>query len=131
MLEIILQYVLIVLLVVGLGYLIYLFKDKGFSIKEDYFGISYSILSMLAVQEETPENIKKILRVVSEVVSYVEANYKNEENTVKEEKALKLARDAVKALNFKSEVSDDSIIYLIRLACAFLPPTHKSIDVTQ
>lgn len=128
MLQIILEYVLIVLLVVGLGYLIYLFKDKGVSIKEDYFGIAYSILSTLGAQEETPDNVKKILRAVSDAVSFIEANYKNEDNMTKEEKAVELSRDSINALNFKSEISDESIVYLIRLASAFMPPTHKSSD---
>jgi hypothetical protein len=131
MLQIILQYVLIILLVVGLGYLIYLFKDKGVSLKEDYFGIAYSILGMLDAAEETPLNIKRILRTIRDIVSFIEANYKNEDNNVKEKKALELARNAVKALSLKSEISDDSITYLIRLACAFLPPTGKDTNVIQ
>lgn len=131
MFQLIIQYVLIVMLVIGLGYLIYLFKDKGVSINEDYFGIAYSILNMLGANEGTPDNIKKVLRAVRDAVSYVETNYKDADNSLKEKKALELAKDTLKVLNFQNELSDDSIIYLIRLACAFLPATNKVKNIIQ
>jgi hypothetical protein len=128
MVEIIVQYVLIVLLVTGLGYLVYLLKDKDINIKDDYFGLAYVILGSLADGESTPENVKKIIRVVSEAVQYVEANYKNGENTYKEEEASKMAKDAISLLNFQSDVDDESLKYLIRLAAALLPPTNKVVE---
>ena len=92
MAEIIIQYVLILLLVTGLGYLVYLLKDKDINIKEDYFGLAYVILGCLSASEATPENAKRIIRIVSDVVQYVETNYKNSENTFKEEKAIKYGK---------------------------------------
>jgi len=125
MVEIIIQYVLIVLLVTGLGYLVYLLKDKDINIKDDYFGLAYVILGSLADGESTPENVKKIIRSVSDAVQYVEINYKNDENTFKEEEAIKIAKDAISLLNFQSNIDGESLKYLIRLAAALLPPTNK------
>lgn len=123
---IILQYVSIVLLVVGLGYLLYLLKEKECKFNEDYFGITYSILRTLTDTEITSENVKKILRIVSKIVLNIEDNYKDENNKVKEDKALQLAREALKELKFKRTIDDDSIRYMIRLAAALLPATNKS-----
>lgn len=128
MVEIIIQYALIVLLVVGLGYLVYLLKDKDMNLKDDYFGLAYVILGSLVASEATPENIKKIIRIVSEAVQYVETNYKNGENTFKEEEAIKMAKNAIALLNFQSDIDDESLRYIIRLAAALLPPTNKLID---
>ncbi len=128
MVEIIIQYVLIVLLVTGLGYLVYLLKDKDINIKDDYFGLSYVILGSLTAGESTPENVKKIIRTVSEAVQYVETNYKNGENTFKEEEAIKVAKDAIALLNFQSNIDDESLKYMIRLAAALLPPTNKTVE---
>jgi len=125
MVEIIIQYVLIVLLVTGLGYLAYLLKDKETNIKDDYFGFAYVILGSLAANDSTPENAKKILRIISKAVQYVETNYRNSENTLKEEKAIKIAKADTGLLKFKSNVDYESLRYLIRLAVAFLPPTNK------
>lgn len=123
---IILQYVSIVLLVVGVGYLFYLLKEKECKFNEDYFGITYSILRTLTDTEITSENVKKILRIVSKIVLNVEDNYKDEDNKVKEDKALQLAREALQELKFKRNIDDDSIRYMIRLAAALLPATNKS-----
>ena len=129
MTEIIIQYTLIVLLVIGLGYLVYLLRDKDIEIKDDYFGLANVILGSLIASEATPENVKKIIRVVSGAVQYVEANYKNSENTFKEELAIKMAKDASSLLNFQSKIDSESLKYLIRLAAALLPPTNKEHEI--
>ncbi|MCY6356462.1 hypothetical protein [Clostridium sp. ZS2-4] len=128
MTELIVQYVLIVLLVVGLAYFIFLLKDKDIKISEDYFGIAYTILGFLQENEATSENIKKILRFVSEAVNYVEVNYKDEDNFIKEEKALVLAREALATLDFKNEIPDETLRQIIRLSAVFLPPTKNQVD---
>jgi hypothetical protein len=125
MTELIIQYIFIIFLVVGIVSLIYFLKEKGIIRDGDYFGITYTILGMLDGREATNENVKKILRAVSSAVFFIEENLKNEENSVKEEKAVEMAKEALKVFNFRSEISDASIRYTIRLACAFLPPTHK------
>ena len=129
MAQIIIQYTLVVLLVIGLGYLVYLLKDKDLDMKEDYFGFDSVILGSLLASEATPENIKKIIRIVSGVVQYVEVNYKNSENTFKEETAIKLAMDATNLLNLQSKIDSESIKYLIRLAAALLPPTNNQQEM--
>lgn len=127
---IIIQYVSIVLLVVGVGYLLYLLKEKESKFNEDYFGITYSILRSLRDTEITSENVKKILRIISKIVLYIEDNYKNEDNKVKEDKALQFAKEALKELKFRRTIDDDSIRYIIRLSTAFLPPTNKQSNNT-
>ncbi|MCY6372743.1 hypothetical protein [Clostridium ganghwense] len=128
MTQLIMQYVLIVLLVVGLGYFVYLLKDKGVNISEDYFGIAYTVLGFLQVNEANTDNVKRILRAVSLAVNYVETNYKDEDNITKEEKALVLAREAVEVLDFQSEIRDENLRQIIRLGVAFLPPTNKNSE---
>jgi hypothetical protein len=130
--EIIVQYVLIVLLVTGLGYLAYLLKDKGINIKDDYFGFAYVILGSLLASEATPGNLKVIIRIVSAAVRYVETNYKNSENDFKEKEAIRMARNDISLLSFQNNIDDESIKYLTRLAAAALPPTNKEIkDSTE
>ncbi|WP_243108043.1 hypothetical protein [Clostridium sp. JN-9] len=101
--------------------MIYLLKDRGTIIKEDYYGITGSILSMLEDKEASQVNVKSILREVSKAVSFVELNFKNEDNEIKQEKALEMARNSILELNLSTEIPDESIIYIIRLSTALLP----------
>ena len=119
--EIIFQYALVILLVFGLGYLIYIIKDKGLQLFEDYFGFTYAILNTLQSDESTKENMKNILRMVSEAVRYVEVEFLNSPNEIKEQKALKLSRSIIKNAGFESHIDDNSIRYLIRICAAMLP----------
>lgn len=119
--SIVLQYVLIVFLVVGIAYFVYLLKDKGLGIKDDYFGIASFILSSLSQDEATPENVKKIIRAVGKAVEFVEVNYKDEDNAMKEDTAMELSKEALNALNLTNPIPEDSIRYIIRLAAALLP----------
>lgn len=122
---IILQYVSIVLLVVGVGYLLYLLKEKESKFNEDYFGITYNILRTLSDKEITYENVKRILRIISKIVLHIEENYKNKDNRFKEDKALQLSKEALKELKFKRIIDDDSIRYIIRLSAALLYDENK------
>jgi hypothetical protein len=128
MVEIIIQYILILLLVIGLGYLVYLLKDNDVNIVDDYFGLNYVILGSLSEGEATAENVKKIIRIIAQTVKYVEINYGDKDNKFKEEKAIKMARDTTNLLCFQSNIDDESIKYLIRLAVALLPSTNNTID---
>lgn len=128
MAEIIIKYVLIVLLVIGLGYLAYLLKDKDKNFKDDYFGFDCIILGSLSASESTPENAKTIIRIISEAVRYVEINYNDSENTLKEEEAIKTVKYSTSLLSFKNNIDDESLKYLIRVAAALLPPTNKIIE---
>ena len=131
MVEIIIQYVLIVLLVTGLGYLVYLLKDKAINITDDYFGFAYVILGSLLASEATPQNTKIIIRIVSAAVRYVETNYRNRENTFKENEAIRVAKNDISLLGFQNKIEDESIKYLTRLAAASLPPTNKVIEESK
>lgn len=122
---IIIQYVSVALLVVSVGYLLYLLKEKEPKFNEDYFGITYSILSSLGDIEGTSENVKKVLRVISKTVLFIEDNYRNEDNKFKEDTALKIAKESLRELKLRRTIDDDSIRYIIRLSAALLPPTNK------
>jgi hypothetical protein len=126
--EIIIQYVLILLLVTGLGYLVYLLKDNDVNIVDDYYGLHYVILGSLSESESTAENVKKIIRIIAQTVKYVETNYGDKDNKFKEEKAIQMAKNAINLLCFQSNIDDESIKYLIRLAVALLPSTNNTID---
>ena len=128
MLQLLLQYVLIVALVIGIGYLIYIIKEKDVNISDDYYGIANTILNGLLSSEATPAIVKNILRVISDAVHYVEDNLNNADNQTKENEALNMVKDALKVLNLKSIIDDDSIRFLIRLACGFLPSTHSKLN---
>lgn len=119
--SIVFQYILIVFLVVGIAYLVYLLKDRGVGIKDDYFGIASFILSTLSQDEATPENVKMIIRAVGKAVEFVEVNYKDEDNVMKEDTAMELSKEALAALNLINPLPEDSIRYIIRLAAALLP----------
>jgi hypothetical protein len=128
MVEIIIQYILIVLLVIGLGYLAYLLKDKNQNIKDDYFGLANVILGSLSASEFTPQNAKIIIRIISKAVQFVETNYRNSENTLKEKEAIKIAKEGTNSLSFNINVDEESLKYLVRIAAALLPPTNKPIS---
>ncbi len=128
MVEIIIQYVLILFLVTGLGYLAYLLKDRDVNVTDDYYGLDYAILGSLSHGEDTAENVKEIIRIISQEVQYVETNYKNSENDFKEEKAIIMAKNSINVLGFESNIDNESLKYMVRLAAALLPPTNKTIE---
>jgi len=128
MVEIIIQYILILLLVIGLGYLVYLLKDNEVNIVDDYYGLNYVILGSLSEGESTAENVKQIIRTISQTVEYVETNYSCEDNKFKEEKAIKMAKNATNLLCFQGNIDDESIKYLVRLAVALSTSTNNTID---
>lgn len=128
MVEIIIQYILIVILVIGLGYLAYLLKDKNLNTKDDYFGLANVVLGSLSASEYTPENVKKVIRIISKAVQFVETNYKNNENPLKEKEAIKIAKEGTNLLNFQINVDEESLKYLVRIAAALLPPTNKTVS---
>ena len=125
MLQTILQYLFIIALVVGVVYFFYLIKEKGENIDENYFGITYSILDTLLGKELTYENVKSILRIVSQSVYYVEINMKEFEDQKKEDIALSMIIESVKKIDLRHPLSDNSIRYLIRLSCGFMITTKK------
>lgn len=120
MIEIIIQYILLVAIVLGISYFVYLLRENDTQIKNDYYGITYNILK-LEENESTEENIKNVLRAIGEAVFFVEENFKTDYNDVKEEKALMISRELIENLNLKSTISDNTIKRIIKLICAMLP----------
>lgn len=124
---IIFQYILLVLLIVGIAYFMYLIREKEEQIKDDYYGITYNLLTFLDDNESTSENVKKVLRTVGECVNFVEENFKNQSNIEKEEKAISISKEAIENLNFNRKIDDESLICIIRLATAFMKPTNENL----
>ena len=124
MTELIIQYVLIVLMVLGIAYFIYFLREKGIIRDDDYYGITYTILAQLENHEASKENVKRILRQVASVVKFVETTFVEDEDKIKEEKALAMAREAIRELDIQSELGDNSLRYLIRLVCALEKKTY-------
>ena len=120
-----LECLFIAALVIGLVYFFYLIKEKGENIDENYFGITYSILDTLLGKELTYDNVKSILRIVSECVNYVETKMKEFEDQKKEEMALSMIIESVKKINLRHPLSDNSIRYLVRLSCGFMITVKK------
>lgn len=119
MAELIVEYVLIVLMVLGIAYLIYFLREKGIIRNDDYYGITYTILAELENHEAGQENVKKILRAAAASVNFVENTYKDDDNKTKEDRAVAITREAIRDLNIHSDIGDRSLKYLIRMACAF------------
>lgn len=119
--EILLQYMLIIFLVIGIGYLIYLIRDRGIELYEDYFGLTYALLNTLQSDERGTQNIKRILRIVGEVVRFIEIEYFNEPNEKKEMEAVKLVHELLEEAGFESPIDEQSIRYIIRISSAMLP----------
>lgn len=120
MLQTILEYLFVIAVVVGFVYFFYRIKEKALDIDENYFGITYSILDTLLGKELTYENVKGILRIVSECVYNVETNNKEAQDQKKEDIALSMIIESVKKINLRHPLSSNSIRYLIRLSCGFM-----------
>jgi hypothetical protein len=105
-------------MVLGVAYFIYFLKEKGVIRNGDYYGITYTILAQLENHEATKENVKRILRQVAIVVRFVEETYGNDTDKLKEEKAIAMVREAIRELDIQSELGDNALRYLVRLACA-------------
>lgn len=111
--ELILQYALLGMVLICLIYLIYLVRDKGDNLNEDYFGLSYSIFSTLTSDERTKENVEKILKIiVSSIEELKELNLSIKEL---ENEEVNLAREKISENGFLSIIDENSIRYVIRL----------------
>lgn len=113
------QYLLIFILILGFLYLIYVLKENSDDKNNDFFGLRGSVLNSLDKEEATYKIIEDILEAVFDGVNYVELNYKDEESGIKEEKALSLVKKSILNMDLKSNISDDNIIHLIRVAYIF------------
>ncbi|MFL0250053.1 hypothetical protein ACJDT4_06425 [Clostridium neuense] len=118
-------YILLVMLVIGLGYMFYLSKEKDIEIKEDYFGLNFSVFNTIKNEEYNKENIKTIFKIIKDSIMYVEDNYKFDINLRKENIALMISKDEIKKLKLKSKIDDESIRAIIRIGCAFMLSDKK------
>ena len=125
LLQTVLEYSLIMLFAIGFVYFLYHIKERNENIDENYFGITYSILDTLLGKELTYDNVKNILRTVSEAVYYVETNMKELDDQEKENVALSMIIESVKKIDLRYPLSDNSIRFLIRLSCGFMITDKK------
>ncbi len=81
------QYILIIILIIAIGYFLYLIRNKSEDYLEDYYGLSDIIINT-DCKDEKVEKYKIILRAIGFSVYEVEKDFKNQSNEIKEDKAL-------------------------------------------
>ncbi|WP_234120262.1 hypothetical protein [Clostridium hydrogenum] len=121
----VLIYSALVVLIIGISYIIYLFKEKDVELQEDYYGLNFNVFHTIKKEEYNEKIIKKILKIIKSSINFVENNYKLEKNYLKENKALEISKGEIKKLNLKSKIDDESIRALIRLGCVFMISDNK------
>ncbi len=119
------QYILIVILIIAIGYFLYLIRNKSEDYLENYYGLSDIIINTDYEDEKSRENIKIILRAIGSSVYEVEKNFNNESNEIKEDKALKKTQQLLKEYKFKGKINEYTLRYLIRINCALMGELYK------
>ncbi|KEI88045.1 hypothetical protein EXM98_07440 [Clostridium botulinum] len=119
------QYILIIILIIAIGYFLYLIRNKSEDYLEDYYGLSDIIINTDCKDEKSRENIKIILRAIGFSVYEVEKDFKNQSNEIKEDKALEKIEHLLKEYKFKGKINEDTLRYLIRISCALMNETYK------
>ncbi|GAA0064682.1 hypothetical protein [Clostridium sp. CTA-1] len=119
------QYILIIILIIAIGYFLYLIKNRSDDYSENYYGLSDIIINTDYEEEKSRENIKIILRAIASSVYYVEKNFKKESNNIKENKALEKVEELLKEYKFKGKINEDTLRYLIRINCALMNELYK------
>lgn len=118
----VLEYSMLVILVVGFAYIIYLFKEKDAEVKEDYYGLNFRVFHTIKNEEYNEELIKALMKIIKDNIKYVENNYLTYGSIEKENKALELTKKKIKTMGLKSKVDDESLRVIIRLGCVFMFP---------
>lgn len=124
--EILVQVLIIITVVLGITGIVLIFKKNNIEPKEKVFENIYTILESLQTLGFADEQIKKILRVIMDGVKYVEENFKDSPNNVKENQAFNFIKGQLDILKFDNVLSDDDIRIFIRLSAAFLNPDSLS-----
>ncbi|EKS4342961.1 hypothetical protein QB607_000906 [Clostridium botulinum] len=119
------QYILIIILIIAIGYFLYLIKNRSDDYLENYYGLSDIIINTDYEEEKSRENIKIILRAIASSVYYVEKNFKKESNNIKENKALEKVEELLKEYKFKGKINEYTLRYLIRINCALMNELYK------
>ena len=119
------QYILIVVLIIAIGYFLYLIRNKSEDYLENYYGLSDIIINTDYEDEKSRENIKIILRAIGSSVYEVEKNFNNESKEIKEDKALKKTQQLLKEYKFQGKMNEDTLRYLIRINCALMGELYK------
>lgn len=119
------QALLIILVVLALGIIVGLLRKREIVPNDKFLNFGYNILSMLEELGVADENTKKILRIIMEGVRYVEENFNNMSNPVKEETALNVVKDNLKDLNGIENLTDEELKTFIRLSAILLGESKK------
>ena len=120
--EILVQVLIIITVILGITGMVLMFKKNNIEPKEKIFENSYTILKSLQTLGFADEETKNILRLIMNRVKYVEKNFKDSPNNVKENQAFNFIKEQLDTLKFDNVLSDDDIRTFIRLAAAFLNP---------
>lgn len=123
--EIILQIIGILVVVFGGAAGFWYIKRKNIVIDEDYFKLANQIATLIDGSIKDDNQLKQITRTVMKTVQWVEANMTNAPNDIKEDTAVDMFKEALKALNLKKPLDDQTIRQIIRIACMFLEATNK------
>ncbi|WP_461614062.1 hypothetical protein [Clostridium sp. Marseille-QA1073] len=124
--EVLVQVLIIITVVLGITGIVLIFKKNNIEPKEKVFENIYTILIMLQTLGVADEGTKKILRLIMDGVKYVEENFKDSPNNVKENQAFNFIKEKLDILKFDNVLSDDDIRTFIRLAATFLKPNELS-----
>ncbi|WP_291579297.1 hypothetical protein [Clostridium sp. UBA6640] len=120
--EVLVQVLIIITVILGITGMVLMFKKNNIEPKEKIFENSYTILKSLQTLGFADEETKNILRLIMNRVKYVEKNFKDSPNNVKENQAFNFIKEQLDILKFDNVLSDDDIRTFIRLAAAFLNP---------
>ena len=115
---------IIITIVLGITGIVLIFKKNNIEPKEKAFENIYTILIMLQSLGFADKETKKNLKLIMEGVKYVEDNFKDSPNNVKENQAFNFIKEQLDILKFDNILSDDDIRTFIRLAVTFLEPTE-------
>ncbi|GAA0125593.1 hypothetical protein [Clostridium senegalense] len=119
------QALLIILVVLAIGILVGLLKKKNIILDDKFLNFGYTIIDMLDELGVADENTKKILRIIMDGVRYVEENFNNMSNPVKEETALNVVKENLENINGIEKLTEEDIKTLIRLSAILLGESEK------
>lgn len=131
--EILVQVLIIITVVLGITGIVLMFKKNNIEPKEKMFENIYTILKSIQTLGFADEETKNILRLIMDGVKYVEENFKDSPNNVKENQAFNFIKEQLDILKFNNVLSDEDIRTFIRLAATFLKPNEllKEDDNTK
>lgn len=122
--ETILQYSILILTIVCLGYLFVVMESRG-SKEADYYGLNQSSFSTLTSDECNKDNLEKILSIIWLSAKEVMDENKTIDEGELENKIINLSRIKILENGFNSNIDENSLRYMARLSMFYLKEFHK------